>query len=117
MATGDKRSTVAYTSDKGLTYKISMTAKTQAVSGNAVTDDIDDDHVEVSVSKHGQKRRAGIQARGIIVGLPAVAPATGYSSKTFIPIVSKTLWDGFTYLDNVTYDGKTWQVLDRIAEV
>lgn len=110
-------SVVPYTSDKGLTYKIRLSNKSAAVAGNAVVDDIDDDHVDVSVAHHGQKRRAGINARGIVIGLPAVAPATGYSRKTFVPIVSKATFDGFTYLDNVQYDGEAWQVLDTINEV
>lgn len=108
---------VPYTSDKGLTYKCRLSSKSIAVAGNAVTADIDDDHVDVSVSHHGQKRRAGINARGIVIGLPAVAPATGFARRTFVPIVDKTVFDAFTYLDNVQYDGATWQVLDKINEV
>ena len=111
-----KYQVVPYDSDSLLTYSIRISNAVDAIAGNSVTSDYDDARVRVSVSHHGQKRRTGIQARGFKLGLPATAPATGYSKTTFVPIVNKGTFDTQAILETITYEGGTWTVIDKIAE-
>jgi hypothetical protein len=114
MAKSDLRS---YTTDAGTVVKIRMSLPVIAITGNDTTTALTDGNVEASVSYHGQKRRAGLGARGYVLGLPAVAPATGYTKKTFVPITTKAVFDAAKKGDNVTYLGGTYKIIDKIAEV
>jgi hypothetical protein len=88
-----------------------------AITGNSAQGTYDDSHVEVSVSKHGQRRRVGIAARGFVVGLPAIAPAIGYTQKTFIPILNPTLWNTLKAAGTVGYKGDDWTIITDVGEV
>lgn len=107
-----------YTSDAGKKYPIRISDLSKAVQVPAASvGGYDDGNVKVSVSKHGQKRRTGIQSRGIVIGLPNVDPTLGYDEKTFVPILAKAQFDGFVKGANFTYDGNTWRILDKVSEV
>lgn len=105
-----------YHSDAGGDYPVKISNKSKAVFSNNVSVDYTDGNVAVSVSHHGQKRRVGITARGVIIGLPTAAGASTYTKKTFVPVLLKTSYDTISKGDTVTYDGGNWIVLDKIAE-
>lgn len=105
-----------YTSDAGKKYPIQMSKAAAAVTGNDDQGVYDDPHVKVSVSHHGQKRRTGIKARGLILGLPAVAPAVGYTEKTFLPVLTLTNFNTLKAAGTVEYSGETWTVVTDVSE-
>ena len=107
----------SYTTDAGTVVKIRMSLPVIAITGNDTTTTLTDGNIEASVSYHGQKRRAGLGARGYVVGLPAVAPATGFTKRTFVPITTKGVFDAAKKGDDLTYNGGTYKIIDKIPEV
>lgn len=105
-----------YHSDGGGDYPIRISNKSKAVFANDVNVAYTDGNVAVSVAHHGQKRRVGITARGVVIGLPTAPGANTYSKKTFVPVLLKTSYDTISKGDTVTYDGGDWIVLDKVAE-
>lgn len=107
-----------YTSDAGKKYRIRLSGAVATLYSNSTpVGTLDDGNVLVSVSKHGQKKRYGIKARGLVLGLPAVAPATGYQATTFVAVTDLATWAGVTKGSTVTYAGSPWKVRDKVAEV
>lgn len=112
--------TFSYTSDAGKIYNIRMDADgAGSITGNdLIGGTISDGNVKVSVAHHGQKRRTGIKARGFVIGVKATAPARGYTTKTFVPILSPTVYNSYQRGATITYKGTaTWEVIDKVAEV
>lgn len=114
---GQTYATFAYTSDAAKKYPIRISDKSLAVNTGATSGGYDDGNVKVSVSHHGQKRRTGIQARGWVIGLPTVDSQVNYSAITFVPILTPTLFNSKQKGADVTYDGNTWKLLDKVGEV
>lgn len=107
-----------YESDAGKKYNIRIGNPANTIAANASsTGTPDDGNVDVSVSHHGQKKRVGINSRGVRLGLPATAPATGYTKQTFCPILTRAYYDTLTKGDILAFNGGNWTILDKIAEV
>lgn len=117
MARGEKFSVVKYTTDAGTVISLRASADAIAIPGNtAVSAAYDDARIRAVASSPGNKRKAGLHARGLVLGLPATAPATGYVSRTFQPIFTLTAFNAFVQGANLAYDGGQWEIVDKVGE-
>lgn len=106
-----------YKSDAGGVYNIRVSTNTLTVTGNAPpTEAVTDRHVEVSVGNHGSKRKAGINARGLVLER---FTGTGEGRKrytTFLPILDPTAFTTFAVGEEVPLGAVNWTVASDVAE-
>lgn len=107
-----------YESDAGGVYNIRVSANTAGLTENTPPAGIvTDSHVDVSVGKHGQKRKSGIHARGVILER---FTGTGDARKrytTFLPVLDPTSMPLFTVGFEVVLGATIWNVSGDVAEV
>jgi hypothetical protein len=117
MPIGEKFSVQKYTSDAGGIYSLRISNDFYLAAPNlSIAGAYTDKRVRVTASNHGNKRKAGLHARGFILGLPAVSPATGYTSRTFMPVNTASGWAGKNIGENVTVNSVVWEILDKVQE-
>jgi len=109
-----------YESDSGAIHSINLSAKKLAVASNTVPTGAVDSDIIAKVSK--SNREFGLRPRGVVM-TKVVTGGTGGNAvsatkSTFLPILSKTVFDGATFAKETThtYDGSTWTVLSKRAE-
>lgn len=109
-----------YEADNGAIHRISLSAKKLAVASNTVPDGAVSSPVKVKISKGN--REYGLRPRGVNL-YRSVTGGTGGSAVTkilyaFLPILSKTVYDGATFAAETThtYNGATWTVLGKRGE-
>lgn len=115
MPVGEKFSVEKYQTDNGTVISLRISADAKAVSTTAIPA-YDDKRIRATVSNNGNSRKAGLHSRGFRVGLPAVAPATGYTSTSFIPILSLTDFNDPAEGDFITYQGGQWEIIKKVSE-
>jgi len=109
-----------YEADNAAIHTINLSAKKLAVASNTVPTAAVDSTVKVKVSK--SNREFGLRPRGVVmyrtVTAGAGANAVTKNKYMFLPILSKTVFDGATFAAETThtYDGSTWTVLDKKVE-
>lgn len=118
MATGEVfEGYTKYQSDAGGIYSIRLSGDVSDIATNtSPAGAFTDARVKVSVSNHGRKRISGIKARGLVLGLPITTGAAKDSSRTFAAIRTLTAYTAFGIGSNVTYQGGTWVVRDKVGE-
>jgi hypothetical protein len=109
-----------YEADNGAIHRIQLSAAKLAVASNTVPTAAIDSTVKVKISKGN--REFGLRPRGVTM-FRTLTGGTGGSAVsknvyTFLPILSKTVFDGATFASETThtYKGNTWTVLDKRQE-
>lgn len=102
-----------YEANGGSIHKIRLTAKTVTIAGAAPTGEVDSD-IPAKVSKSNGE--FGIRPRGIRITRTVGTGAAAFRQYAFVPVLTASVWDGFSVNDSVTYDGSAWTIATKVNE-
>jgi hypothetical protein len=109
-----------YEADAGTIHTVNMSAKKIAVTGNTAPEASVNSDIIAKVSK--SNRSYGLRPRGVVLTQTVTggsgAAAVSRTKTAFLPILTKTIFDGATFAkeSSVTYNGGTWTVLSKRGE-
>lgn len=102
-----------YESDGGDIHRIRLSTTRATAAGAAPAGDIDSD-IDAKVSKSNNE--IGIRPRRLTLSRIVGTAPNQFRQRTTLPILTSTVFDGYSKGDEVTIGGVTWEVVNKQAE-
>lgn len=110
-------STSKYETNAGTIVRIRISDAAKAVLSNAEpAGAIDDGNIYAYAQNPGSKRKKQLNARGVRLQRFTGTGAARKRYTTFLPILTKTVWDGITVGADVTLNTVAYTVADKVDE-